>query len=101
MDFSAHFPILIVVVPLLAATLTLLSNRGRIAWALTLAASVFCFLASLGLIRQLQDQNVLSYAVGGWAPPLGIEIRIDALSALLLLILNSLRGRRRAAPLAR
>ncbi|WP_258239468.1 monovalent cation/H+ antiporter subunit D family protein [Arcobacter sp. LA11] len=36
----------------------------------------------------LQEVDVLIYTLGGWQAPLGIELRIDALSVLLLLILS-------------
>jgi len=35
----------------------------------------------------LEQVPVISYTLGGWSAPLGIELRIDALSALMVLIL--------------
>ncbi len=88
MDFSAHLPVLIVVVPLLAAPLCILFNHARMAWWIAVGATAFTFFSAVALLLMLQEKDVLSYAVGGWAAPLGIELYIDALSALLLLILG-------------
>jgi multicomponent Na+:H+ antiporter subunit D len=83
-----HFPVLIVVVPLLAAPLCILFNHSRIAWWISVLAAGFTFVAAVVLLQMLQHTDVLSYALGGWAAPLGIVLHIDALAALLLLILG-------------
>ena len=88
LDFSVHFPVLIVVVPLLAAPLCVLFDRPRVSWLITLLSSIFTLVAAIVMLQQLADTEFLSYAVGGWAAPLGIELRVDALSAVLLLILG-------------
>jgi multicomponent Na+:H+ antiporter subunit D len=88
MAFIEHFPVLIVVVPLLAAPLCILFNHSRLAWGLSMLAAGFTLVAALVLLQMLQHTDVLSYAVGGWAAPLGIELYIDALAVLLLLILG-------------
>lgn len=89
MEFSSHLPVLIVVVPLLAGPLCVLFGHSRIAWWISLLTAAFSFYASVAMLQALQDVSVLSYALGGWAAPLGIELRVDALSAMLLLILSS------------
>lgn len=83
-----HLPVLIVVTPLLAGAISVLLNSRKGAWFITLLTSLFCFYASINLMQMVQETDVLSYTLGGWAAPLGIELRIDALSALMLLILT-------------
>ncbi len=83
-----HLPVLIVVTPLLAAALIVLLNSRKGAWLITLLTSLFCFYASISMLQMLQEVDVLIYTLGGWQAPLGIELRIDALSVLLLLILS-------------
>lgn len=83
-----HLPVLIVVAPLLAAALIVLLNNRKSAWVITLLTSFFCFYSSLNLLQMVQEVGVISYKLGGWDAPLGIELRIDALSALMLLILT-------------
>ena len=87
MDLMMHLPVLIVVVPLLAGALIVLINHRKAAWLITLLTSVFLLYASVQLIQMLETVNVVSYTLGGWSAPLGIELRIDALSALMVLIL--------------
>lgn len=83
-----HLPVLVVVAPLLAAALIVLLNSRKGAWLITLLTSFFCFYASVSMLQMLQEGEVLMYTLGGWDAPLGIELRIDALAALMLLILT-------------
>lgn len=83
-----HLPVLIVVAPLLAAALIVLLNNKKGAWLITLITSLFCFYASINMLHMLQEVDALVYTLGGWDAPLGIELKIDGLSALLLLILS-------------
>ena len=57
-------------------------------WAVRIG--VFSVLASLGaaacLLWQVADEGPVHYAIGGWSPGLGIALRADGLSALLLLM---------------
>ena len=83
-----HLPVLVVVAPLLAAALIVLLNSRKGAWLITLLTSLFCFYASVSMLQMLHEGEVLMYTLGGWDAPLGIELRIDALAALMLLILT-------------
>ncbi len=85
---AAHLPALVVVTPLVAAPLVVLLRHAGIAWALTLAASVFSFGASVALALEVAGSGVVSYAMGSWPPPWGIEYRVDALSAFVLVLVS-------------
>ena len=87
---SQHLPVLLVVVPLLAAPLAALLRSPRAAWFVALAASWWALFASVGLLEMVLDQGVISYALGGWAPPLGIEYRVDVVNAWVILIVASI-----------
>ncbi|WP_109260846.1 monovalent cation/H+ antiporter subunit D family protein [Hyphobacterium indicum] len=89
-SLSAHAPAVIVVTPLLMAAVAALMPNGRLGWAVTLISTVFAALLALSLIVEVQSAGVISYAMGGWAPPAGIEFRIDALNAVLLLVIAAL-----------
>jgi len=54
-------------------------------WLSRLLPSLCLVLASLQLWNVIND-GVISYALGGWAPPWGIEYRIDAVNAFVALI---------------
>ena len=87
---SEHLPALQVVVPLAAAPLIVLLRHPGIAWAIAVAASVFAFGASLGLAAEVARSGVISYAMGSWPPPWGIEYRVDALSAFVLVLVSAI-----------
>ena len=85
---TEHLPILIVVIPLLAAALTAMLRNGRVAWAISLAVSWFLPILAVMLILQVEEKGIISYALGGWAPPVGIEYRVDIVNAFVLLIVS-------------
>ncbi|MDW8173588.1 MAG: proton-conducting transporter membrane subunit [Anaerolineae bacterium] len=79
-DLSVLLPLLIVV-PLLAAILTFLLPRLGFVLALFSAAlTVGLTLAALIAL----DAGPLRHAVGGWRAPLGIDLVMDGLSALMV-----------------
>jgi multicomponent Na+:H+ antiporter subunit D len=82
----AQLPALLVVVPLLAAPVIVLARRAALAWALALAASWASFAIAIALFLQVRAAGVVSYAMGSWPPPWGIEYRIDALGAFVLVL---------------
>jgi multicomponent Na+:H+ antiporter subunit D len=84
----AHLPALEVVVPLAAAPLIVLLRRAASPWALATAACVFSFVAALFLAAQVAAEGALSYHLGSWPPPWGIEYRVDALSAFVLVLVS-------------
>ena len=83
-----HLPALQVVLPLIAAPLCALFRRGLLAWAITLTASWLAFAAAILLLIQVLDQGVISYELGGWMAPIGIEYRVDLINAFVLLIVS-------------
>jgi len=87
---AEHLPALQVVVPLAAAPLIVLLRHPGIAWALAVAASVFAFGASVALALEVARTGVISYAMGSWPPPWGIEYRVDALSAFVLVLVSAI-----------
>ena len=86
MSIAAHLPILQVVVPLISAPIAVLSRRGSVAFALATAASWIALGLAISLWLQVQQQGVISYEIGSWPAPWGIEYRIDALSAFVLVL---------------
>ncbi len=83
---AANLPALQVVLPLIGAPLCILLRRAGIAWLLTAAVSWACFAIAVALLAQVLEGGVISYQVGGWPPPWGIELRIDLANAFVLLI---------------
>lgn len=85
-----HLPVLQVVLPLVAAPLCLLLARSVWAWLLAFMTSLAALLISIVLLREVYTGEVLSYAIGGWAAPWGIEYRVDAVNAFILIIVTAI-----------
>ncbi len=85
-----HLPILQVIIPLMAAPICLLLNRSRLVWLFSLLVSGLAFTISILLLQQVMTSGVISYELGGWQAPWGIEYRIDQLNAFLLLIISGI-----------
>jgi multicomponent Na+:H+ antiporter subunit D len=84
----AHLPILQVIVPLMAAPACLILRRPKLVWLFTLLASSLAFIISILLLQQAMVIGTISYELGGWSPPWGIEYRIDKLNAFIALIIS-------------
>jgi multicomponent Na+:H+ antiporter subunit D len=87
---APHFPVLQVVLPLLAAPIMVLMRSGRMAWALATVVSWAALGIALALLAQVADGSVISYAIGNWPPPWGIEYRIDSVNAFLLTLVSAI-----------
>lgn len=83
-----HLPILPVVLPLLAAPLSVLLRQRTAVYLLTLVVVLCSFICSVWLMLRVEEVGLISYAIGGWPPPIGIEYRVDALNALVLTLVN-------------
>jgi multicomponent Na+:H+ antiporter subunit D len=83
-----HLQVLVVVIPLLAAPLCALLPGRRLPWLLatTVAWAVLCAAAVLAL--EVRAAGLLTYELGGWAAPWGIEYRLDASNALVQLLIG-------------
>jgi multicomponent Na+:H+ antiporter subunit D len=87
---TAHLPVLQVVVPLLAALLCALVRRPRFNWGVTLAATAVAFWIAVQLLAQVRLAGPISYELGGWAAPYGIEYRVDLVNAFVLVIVSAI-----------
>ena len=83
---SHHLPVLLVVIPLVAAPLAALVNRPRVSWAIALGAAWWALYAAHALLRQVMADGPIHYALGDWAAPYGIEYVVDPTNAWVLLI---------------
>ncbi|MCY4324295.1 MAG: monovalent cation/H+ antiporter subunit D family protein [Gammaproteobacteria bacterium] len=85
---APHLPMLQVLVPLLTAPFVLLLQPRGLAWAAATAASLMAFAIAVMLALTVVGDAPLTYQVGRWPAPYGIELRVDDFSALLLLIIT-------------
>lgn len=87
---STHLPILQILIPLMAAPLCVVLRHRDIAWFISLVVSLICFAVSVMLLDRVLVEGVISYYMGDWPAPWGIEFRIDVVNAYILLIVSAI-----------
>ena len=90
LSLAEQLPILQVIVPFIVAPLIVFLGIRQLAWPLAFLASLSCLVISWLLLQQVIDGSEISYQLGGWAPPLGIEYRVDAINAFVLLLISGI-----------
>lgn len=86
----AQLPILIIMIPLLAAPLFVLLGNRKIVLPLALAVCWSVFAISIALLKQVIETGTISYELGGWPSPYGIVYVVDYLSAFVMLFVSGL-----------
>ena len=88
---EAQLPALQVILPLSVAPLCVLLRHSGAAFVVATAATLSSFVVALGLYWQLPtDGGVISYALGSWLAPWGIEYRVDRLTSFMLLLISGM-----------
>ena len=86
-----HLSLLLVVIPLLAAPLTAMLPESAGCPGYSRSALPGCACCSpAGNLSIVMDGSIISYELGGWAPPWGIEYRIDPMNALVAFIVAAI-----------
>jgi multicomponent Na+:H+ antiporter subunit D len=83
---SQHYPVLLVIVPLLAAFIISAAGwlRKQLCYPIAVAALAVSAYSSIGLLLRVLQEGVVHYRLGGWAPPWGIAYYVDHLNGLIL-----------------
>ncbi|WP_224798153.1 monovalent cation/H+ antiporter subunit D [Idiomarina abyssalis] len=87
--WQQHLAILPILVPLFAALIQLLPWGDRPQpkrRAIGLLASILTLVLSIALLIQVNQDQMIVYALGNWSAPFGIVLMVDKLSALMMLI---------------
>jgi multicomponent Na+:H+ antiporter subunit D len=81
-----HAPIFIIITPMFGALLVILLGMRNKAACLPVSLITMALSLSAAIVTLVQviGAGEIRYRLGGWAPPFGIEYRVDALSALVL-----------------
>ena len=91
MNLSAQLPILPIIIPFFLAPFTLLlPAQSRWPWAFATLVSWLTFAACCFLLAEVAQSGVISYHLGAWVPPIGIEYRVDLANALVLLLISGI-----------
>ena len=85
-----HLAALPVLLPLIAAPFVLILGRSIFTWGFATFVSGWACFVAWQLLAGTLSNGVISYAVGGWPPPWGIELRVDAANAFVLLVVSAL-----------
>ena len=85
-----HFPILQVLIPLLLAPICVLVARSTFSWLITFFGSVSSLVIAISLLHSVSDGSSISYHIGGWPPPIGIEYVVDSANAFLLVLVSGI-----------
>ena len=88
MNLSLHYPILLIVILFAGAYLTPLLGlwNKKICFPIAVLSTLISAVLSVVLLFSVLENNIVSYYVGGWEPPYGIELTIDPLSSFLSLV---------------
>jgi multicomponent Na+:H+ antiporter subunit D len=73
----------------MVAPLVVLLRSRHAAFLFALAGAWVAFAISVLLWRQVDATGTISYAMGSWQPPWGIEYRVDRLAAFMLLLVSA------------
>jgi multicomponent Na+:H+ antiporter subunit D len=67
--------------------IVVLISNNFLSWLLTLFTTLITFIFSLLLYQEVFLHTAISYALGNWVPPLGIEYLIDKVSIIPIIII--------------
>ncbi len=90
MSLAEHLPALQVVIPLVSAPLAVLLRRASLAFAVVTLAAWTAFATAIAIWLQVDASGTISYHIGHWAPPWGIEYRVDRLNSFLLVLVSGI-----------
>ena len=86
----SNLPALVVVVPLLLAPIAAVTAAPRFAWMIALVGVASAFVAALLLQSLTTTMGRISYHLGNWEPPWGIEFVVDSATSLTLVVMSGL-----------
>ena len=88
---TTHGVAFVVILPLLAAAIcAVLPSVRRVAWFVTLLVTVAITGAAFIVFNLQTGLGTYVYPMGGWAPPHGISLYLDALNAPLVLLIAAM-----------
>jgi multicomponent Na+:H+ antiporter subunit D len=89
---KAHYPVLIVVIPLFAAFVVSGAGwiRKQLCFPIALISMGLTALVSTGLLLAVLEEGTVHYRLGGWEAPWGIVYAVDSLNGVILVVLSFL-----------
>jgi multicomponent Na+:H+ antiporter subunit D len=87
---TRHAVALMVVGPLIGACAAALAPGPRWAWVVATWSAAFAVWMALAVAGEVARDGVVSYVLGGFAAPWGIEFRVDALGAMFAFLVAAM-----------
>lgn len=87
---TANLPVLLVVLPLLAAPLSVLLRRPVFVWFVACGATLASAVISAILVAHTQARGGVSYEIGSWPASVGIAYEVDRTNALIALLVSGI-----------
>ncbi|MCP3873941.1 MAG: monovalent cation/H+ antiporter subunit D family protein [Desulfobacteraceae bacterium] len=87
-----NYPALIVVAPLLAALFAGIAAwiEERLSYPIAVIGLAISTFSAIMTLMTVIASGTIHYRMAGWAPPMGIEYRIDLLNAMVLLLVSGI-----------
>ncbi|MDT8378435.1 MAG: proton-conducting transporter membrane subunit [Desulfotignum sp.] len=87
-----HMPAIIVLAPLLGAFFSGLAAwiQKPLSYYIALVSTAVSSVAAVGVLKQVLTAGTWQYRMAGWAPPIGIELRVDLLNAMVLVLISAI-----------
>jgi len=83
----AHAPAFLMALPLIMAAITAILPNKRVAWASTFIVTAILTVTAFTIALYNAEVGTTIYKMGGWAPPHGISLVIDALNAPVVVLI--------------
>lgn len=87
---ASNLSVLQIIIPLLCAPFCTMLTQKRLSWFCAAIVTYATFACSLALLSNVYMSGAISYALGGWAAPYGIEYRIDNLNSIFLVLVSGI-----------
>lgn len=85
---TAYLPMLVVVLPLLAAPLCTALRVFHFSWLIAQAATAAVFVCAVLMLMHVAGDNTLVYHQGGWEEPWGVAFMVDVFNALMAVLVS-------------
>jgi len=85
-----HLPLFPIIIPLIAAPICALMRQRALLWPFLIIVTWTTFASSVTLLHNININSTITYSMGGWVAPIGIEYRLDVLNAFILVLVSGI-----------
>ena len=85
-----HLPLFPIIIPLISAPICALMRRRAVLWSFLNIVTWVTFASSVALLYEINLNSTITYPMGGWIAPIGIEYRIDILNAFMMVLVSGI-----------